>query len=433
MRQLTGKCSALNDSGAGIFNNLAIEGLLPGEEAIIDADAKRILKLIKRSPDRIKTECPVFEQCGGCQFLHMNYAAQLNWKTDQVRQLFSPISKVPVNECLGAKTDLFYRSKNIYTFQKGNNRQIIAGYYAAKSHKLIDVESCLVQHPIADKIMASIRIILKQQHLEPYDEDKRTGLLRHVLVRVSHHFNEVMVVLVVGTTDFKGRNNFVSALKKSQPEITTIIENFNPRRTSIVLGNDERVLFGKGFILDKINESIFKISPRSFYQVHSEQMEVLYQTALDAAELTESDVVIDAYSGVSTIGILASPKVRQVICVESNTDAVKDARENGKMNQVKNVTYVAADAAQWMKEQSIKGLRADVVIIDPPREGCDASFISALVQLRPRRIVYISCDPYTQVRDIKAMKKFYAATLIQPIDMFPQTVHIENIVVLEVL
>jgi len=424
-----GVCRKINQDGMGIVEGIPFGDVLPGEEIRFDPRTGKIAERSVVSSQRIIPACPYFEQCGSCQFLHWTYSAQMEWKTDQVRQLFKNIGNVDVKPCIGTTQNFGYRGKNILSF-KSKDRKVIGGYYAAKSHALFDVETCQVSHPKAMAIFLSIKELVRQFKVEIYDEDKKKGLLRHAIIRIAQSTGEILVVLVVAHSEFKGRKNFAAALVAKHPEITTIVENINNRSTSIVLGTQERTIYGKGYIVDQLGEYTFKISARSFYQVHPTQTKVLYDTALEGAMLKSSDVLLDAYSGVGTIGIYASKFVKEVLCIESNPDATEDARSNGRHNHTSNVKFVCADVAQWILDTSRPMAKIDVVIMDPPREGSDKNFLLALRKLQPRTIVYISCNPETQARDVKELLMGYDIASIQPVDMFPQTSHIENVVVL---
>ncbi len=414
----------------GVVEGIPFADILPGEEIRFDPKLRKTIERVVASPDRIQPICPYFSICGSCQFLHWTYTAQLKWKTDQVINLFSDLSKGDVKDCLGPVSQFGYRGKNILSF-KSKDRKVIAGYYAANSHQLFDVETCQVSNPKAMAIFMTIKELVRQFKVEIYEEDKRKGLLRHAMIRVAEKTGEILVVLVIAHSEFKGRKNFAAALVAKHPEITSVVENINNRSTSIVLGTQERIIYGKGYIVDQLGDYTFKISARSFYQVHPTQTEILYQAALDCAQLKKTDVLLDAYSGVGTIGIYASKLVKEVLCIESNPDASEDARSNGRHNAITNVKFVCSDVAQWLLDPTHQKTKIDVVVMDPPREGSDKNFILALRKLQPRTIIYISCNPETQVRDIKELLGVYDIASIQPVDMFPQTSHIENIVVLK--
>ena len=374
------------------------------------------------------------KNCGGCPMLGMDYAAQLKQKEETVKKLRGKYG--PVEHIRGMETPYHYRNKVISTFTTGWGGKLTSGIYAANSHKVLPVESCLLQDEVLDKTMLAVRAAAGTCHYQPFNEDKGTGLLRHCLLRRGVMTGQVMVVLVTAQPVLPGAKNFVKALlteaEKQSVTITTIVQNVNDRKTSVVLGEAEKVLYGKGFILDTLCGKTYAISPRSFYQINHAQTEVLYGLAVDAAHLTGKEVVLDAYCGIGTIGMIAAADAREVIGVEQNPAAVRDAIRNAKENGVENIRFVAADATEWMQAAAAEKLSIDILLMDPPRSGSTPEFLSAAVKMAPRRIVYISCCPETQARDLALLRKGgYRVTLLQPVDMFPHTEHIENIAVLE--
>ena len=316
-------------------------------------------------------------------------------------------------------------------FGLDRSRKVIAGTYEPRSHRIVDINSCLNEDKNATAIIVTIKKLLPSFRLAPYDEDARTGFLRHVLVRRGIHTGEVMVVLVTASPVFPSRQNFLKALLAAHPEITTIVQNVNNRRTSVLLGDREQTLYGPGFIRDTLCGMSFRISPRSFYQINPTQTEVLYRRAIKAAGLTGKERVLDTYCGIGTIGMIAAADAREVIGVEQNPAAVRDAIRNAKENGVENIRFVAADATEWMQAAAAEKLSIDILLMDPPRSGSTPEFLSAAVKMAPRRIVYISCCPETQARDLALLQKGgYRVTLLQPVDMFPHTEHIETVVLL---
>lgn len=427
--------------GVVTYNNkeYALDNLILNEEVEIEIskDSKKVTlkRILKESPNRIKPKCGIYNKCGGCSLLHVNYNEQLNMKTYFVENLFfETFNKYyKVNPTLGMKEPWNYRNKNQIVFRnvKGGKSRIASGFYEANSHRLVEFETCLVQDEISDKIVGIIKELMIKMRYNAFDEDRGTGLIRHVLIKRSASTKEVMVVIVTGSEIFPGCQNFVKALTSRCKDISTIIQNVNNRKTSAVLGDKEKVLYGKGFITDILLGKKFKISAKSFYQINSSQCEVLYTKALELANLSKTDILFDAYCGVGTIGLIASDKVAKVISVELVKDAVNDAIFNAKMNNIKNVHFFCDDASNFMKNMAVKKEKVDVLIMDPPRKGSDERFLNAAVKLSPKKIVYISCDPRTQVIDLKhLLSNGYQITAIQPVDMFPHTSHIENIVVL---
>ena len=370
--------------------------------------------------------CPYSRRCGGCQLLAMSYEEELAHKQELARRHLSRFGKLlPI---LGAANPCYYRNKVEAAFGLDRSRKVIAGTYEPRSHRIVDINSCLNEDKNATAIIVTIKKLLPSFRLAPYDEDARTGFLRHVLVRRGIHTGEVMVVLVTASPVFPSRQNFIKALLKEHPEITTIVQNVNNRRTSVLLGDREQTLYGPGFIRDTLCGMSFRISPRSFYQINPTQTEVLYRRAIKAAGLTGKERVLDAYCGIGTIGMIAAADAREVIGVEQNPAAVRDAIRNAKENGVENIRFVAADATEWMQAAAAEKLSIDILLMDPPRSGSTPEFLSAAVKMAPRRIVYISCCPETQARDLALLQKGgYRVTLLQPVDMFPHTEHIETV------
>lgn len=364
---------------------------------------------------------------------HLQYDSQLEWKQKTVEQLMKRYidEGAKLYQIVGMVEPWRYRNKCHISFGMNGRRQIISGIYEENSHRVVPVESCLIQDSKADEIARSVRAIMKECKLLPYDEDSETGLLRHLLVRTGFASGQVMVVLVTASPIFPARSRFVSLLRERHPEITTIVMNCNPRKTSMVLGEQERILYGKGYIEDILCEKRFAISPRSFYQVNPQQTEVLYQRAIGMAQLKKGQRVLDAYCGIGTIGLIAADKVDEVIGVEVNAQAVKDANANAKRNGVENIRFVCADAGAFMTNLADAGEKIDVVFMDPPRSGSDEAFLQSVCRLSPDQVVYISCDPQTQKRDLAVLRAGgYHVREIQPVDMFPQTAHVETVVLL---
>lgn len=438
-------CDRMDEQGSGVVylegEKLPVDGLLPGEQAVVEVFGKRnlharLLQIKKASSKRVKPQCPAFAKCGGCKMQHLQYDSQLEWKQKTVEQLMKRYidEGAKLYQIVGMVEPWRYRNKCHISFGMNGRRQIISGIYEENSHRVVPVESCLIQDSKADEIARSVRAIMKECKLLPYDEDSETGLLRHLLVRTGFASGQVMVVLVTASPIFPARSRFVSLLRERHPEITTIVMNCNPRKTSMVLGEQERILYGKGYIEDILCEKRFAISPRSFYQVNPQQTEVLYQRAIGMAQLKKGQRVLDAYCGIGTIGLIAADKVDEVIGVEVNAQAVKDANANAKRNGVENIRFVCADAGAFMTNLADAGEKIDVVFMDPPRSGSDEAFLQSVCRLSPDQVLYISCDPQTQKRDLAVLRAGgYHVREIQPVDMFPQTAHIETVCLLSKL
>ena len=373
------------------------------------------------------TTCPYAKKCGGCQYQGMDYTAQLKKKQKEMNKLLKDFGKP--DPIIGMKDPLHYRNKVHAVFGRTRKGEIVSGTYEAGTHKIVNIDECMIEDEISQSIIRTIRGLLRSFKIRTYDEDTGYGLLRHVLVRRGFTTGQVMVVLVLSSPILPSKNNFVKALRKEHPEITTVVLNVNDKKTSMVLGERDIVLYGKGYIEDILCGCTFRISPQSFYQVNPVQTERLYQTAMDYAELTGKERVIDAYCGIGTIGMVAAKKVREVIGVELNRNAVKDARINAKLNQIKNIAFYEGDAGRFMVSMAEEGEKADVVFMDPPRSGSDEAFLSSVIRLAPKRIVYVSCGPDTLARDLKYLvRNGYQVRKMQPVDMFGFTEHCEMVV-----
>ena len=370
-----------------------------------------------------QTKCPKARQCGGCQLQGISYEKQLERKQKKTEELIGPYCRVfPI---CGMENPYHYRNK-VHAVLDHKKGKVISGIYAEGSHRVVPVDSCLIEDEKADEIIVTIRELLQSFKLPVYDEDTGRGLFRHILIRVGKASGQIMVVLVMASPIFPSKNNFIRVLRQKHPEITTIVQNINDQDTSMVLGEREKVLFGKGYITDTLCGKEFRISSRSFYQINPVQTEKLYQKAIHLASLTGKERIVDAYCGIGTIGLIASDRVKQVIGIELNEDAVRDAMKNARANNVSNVEFYCDDAGDFMREMAANGEKVDVVFMDPPRSGSDEIFLSSVVQLAPKRVVYISCNPETMARDLEYLTDHgYRAITAWPFDMFPSTAHIE--------
>ncbi len=443
-KQYTVRCKELLPSGNGLvtFNNSKFEvsGVLPGEKCNIELVHKkeetgaRVTEIIEPSKDRIPVRCPVYDRCGGCNMQHITYETEISFKEEKIKKLYQDIN---VTQLPIIKNDNpeHYRNKIYATFGfekrgRGDIRQI-AGMFEENTRKVVHCTDCLIQNSIANSIIKTVLDVMRITGTRSYDPDTRTGVLRHVYIRVAQKTGKVMLVLVTGVPEFKDKTRFVQTLTKKHPCIETIIHNVNPGKTGMILGNKDTVIYGKGFIFDELCGCTFKISPKSFYQVNPRQTEKLYKTAVDLADLKPSDTVIDAYSGIGTISLMAAKKAGKVIGIEVNPDAVKDAIENAKINDANNVEFLKGDVGEFLQSEAQK-TNPDVIFMDPPRSGSDEKFLEAVCKASPSRIVYISCNPETQVRDVKyLMDHGYTPKTLQPVDMFSRTAHVESVLLLE--
>lgn len=367
------------------------------------------------------------KKCGGCPLLALPYREQLAQKQARLQELLGGFA--PVKAVQGMAEPLHYRNKAIASFatQRG---KLVCGLYAEGTHRVLPGADCLLQEEILNKTLAAVLDAARACRWTAYDEDRGTGLLRHTVLRSSGD-GKVLVTLVTPGPDLPGSKNFCTALHKKAPWVVSIVQNINPTRSSAVLGSREKTLYGPGFVLDMLCGTQFAISSRSFYQVNRTQTEVLYKKALELAKLTGRETVIDAYCGIGTIGLCAAPLVKQVIGVERNPAAVKDAAANARRNKIANARFVCADATEWMAAAAGEGLHPDVVFLDPPRAGSTPECIAAVNKMKPRRVVYVSCDPETLARDVAAFTRLgWRAAKFCPVDLFPQTKHVETVVLL---
>lgn len=420
---LNGHKFTLNQGISGELYNLVTEGKGKDEKIIKE-------ELINSSSNRIKPICKVYNKCGGCDLQHIKYEEQLKIKTNFVQELFNNKLNlnISVNKVEGTLHPFNYRNKSqvVFKYQRG---KMLSGFYEENSHNVIDYDSCHLQNNKCNDIIATIKEMMIKMRIPAYDEDKKTGVIRHVLIKTSSN-NDALVVIVTGNDNFLSRNNLVKTLVSRHPNIKTIIQNVNNRKTSAVMGDKEIILYGKGFITDNLLGYNFKITSKSFYQINHEQTEKLYQKAIDLADINSNDIVLDAYCGVGTIGIIASKKAKKVIGVELVKDAVDNAIWNARNNNIKNISFFCQDATNFIVNMARKKEKLDVLIMDPPRSGSTPEFLKAVLLLKPKKIVYVSCNPITQVNDLKILLKDYSLKEVHPFDMFPQTSNIETVVML---
>lgn len=384
------------------------------------------------SNDNIRnSSCPVYKKCGGCQLQNLSYPEQLKFKQNKVERLLKNFCKV--EPIIGMENPYHYRNKVQAAFYTDRRGKIISGVYQSGTHHVVGIDLCQTEDVIADKIIVAVRKLLPSFKMTTYNEDTGKGFLRHILVKRGFATNQIMLVLVTGTPVFPSKNNFVKAILKQFPEITTIIQNVNNYNTNLVLGNNQKVLYGKGYIEDILCNCRFRISPKSFYQINPVQTEVLYNTAMEYVDLNGNETVLDTYCGIGTIGIVAAKRgAGRVVGVELNGDAVRDAIVNARANNLNNIRFYKGDAGEFMYEVSDEDEKPDVVFMDPPRAGSDTKFLDSLIKMSPETVVYVSCNPETLARDLNYLSKNsdYKVGKIQPVDMFPHTAHIECVVLM---
>ncbi len=439
MKIVHGTCVDISSEGKGVVkinkDIYFVNGLFIGEEANILVLYQRagvyygkVKSLTKISPNRIQPKCKVCTICGGCQYQQIKYEEQLKYKTNRVKEALARIAHIKdvhIDTCIGMDDPYYYRNKSQVPFGVDYKGRVVFGFYKENSHEIVPNKECVIEDKRSASILWSIKELAERYKLPIYNEDKGTGLLRYVLIRTSIHYDELMVVLVTSEMNFPGQRNFINDLVKKHPEITTVVENVNSRHTNVILGEREKVLYGRGFIKEDILGLSFEISASSFFQINPIQVEKLYKTALNFIDTDKKQIVLDAYSGVGTIGLIASKNAKEVISVELNKFAHKNAIENAKRNGINNIKFYCDDAGNFI--DNYKG-DIDVVIMDPPRKGSDVKFLSSVMNRKINNIVYVSCDPETLARDILFLSKEYTIKDIKLIDMFPMTSHVETVV-----
>lgn len=435
----------LTHDGAGVAKvdgyPLFIHGALPGEDVQVHVlktlksyGFAKLLEIEHASPFRVTAPCPVFDTCGGCQIQHLSYEGQMTFKRKLVRDAITRIGKlpdVPVHPVKGMEDPWRYRNKSQIPFGTQNGR-VVAGFYQTRSHDIADTDICLIQTPEADKIMNGLKKELHALGIEPYEEATHRGTLRHVVVRKGRATGEVMVVLITKKKKFPQAERAVELIRSLVPEVTSIIQNINTEKTNVIFGEETLTLWGKDAIEDQIGDVRFEISARSFYQINPVQTEVLYGQALDYAQLTGEETVIDAYCGIGTISLFLAKQAKFVMGVEIVPQAIEDAKQNAELNGFTNTLFEAGPAEQVIPRWYKEGRTADVLVVDPPRKGCDEQLLRTILKQQPKRVVYVSCNPATLARDLRILEDGgYRTKEVQPVDMFPQSTHCEAVAWLE--
>jgi 23S rRNA (uracil1939-C5)-methyltransferase len=435
------KNETLTHEGAGVAKvngyALFIPQALPGETVdikVVKTKAGygygRLLQVQTKSEHRVEPPCPIFYKCGGCQIQHMDYSAQLAYKQKQVKDVMDRVAKlpnVPVRPVIGMDDPWRYRNKSQVpvAFQQGD---LVAGFYAKRSHSIVDMDQCIIQHKENDIVVQTVKQLAKELRIPAYEEQSHQGVLRHIVARYGKTTGQVMVVLVTKEKKLPHKEAFISGIRKHVPGVVSIVQNINNKRTNVIFGQQTEVLWGKHYLYDEINGIQFAISARSFYQVNPEQTNRLYSKALEYADLTGNETVIDAYCGIGTISLFLAKKARHVYGVEIVPEAIKDAKRNAKLNQITNATFAVGQAEEVIPRWYDQGIDADVIVVDPPRKGCDEALLRTMIEMKPKRIVYVSCNPGTLARDLRILEDGgYKTEEVTPVDMFPQTTHVEAV------
>ena len=427
--------------GVGRYDNFTVfvPHALPGEtvsvviEEVKNSYARGYIKqILHESADRVAPLCILYEECGGCQLQHLSYEAQLRAKRAQVVDALTHIGKlpqIPVRETLRAEEPWNYRNKMQFPIGR-NNGQIVIGCFAQGSHRIINTENCHIQRAENNDLANAAREIAEQLHIPVYNEDTHKGVLRHIVGRVGRS-NDLMTVIVTATKQLPRTKDFVRMMRERLPNLVSVHQNIQTYRNNVIMGRDTQLLWGRPTIIDSLGRLNFHISPRSFFQVNTRQAERLYEQALAYADRHGTETVIDAYCGTGTITLFLAQKARKVYGIEIVQPAILDARKNARDNHVKNAEFIVGDATVVMPALYKQGIRPDVVVVDPPRAGCTETVLRTFANMKPQRIVYVSCNPATLARDLAILKDLgYLAQEVQPVDLFPQTSHVENVCLL---
>lgn len=432
-------CTYVDHYGKGHINynkkDYALNNLLKGEKAKIDLNNLRVIKVLEPSKDRVKPLCEKYDECGSCQLMHMNKDAQKAFKTNVLKETFQPLKKMmscAINDCEMADNPLYYRNKIQMPVTQSKNRQTLIGFYKEGTIDIIEKDDCFIQAEIGQRVLKIIRQLIKQYKVQPFDWNSKRGTLKYILIRYGFSTNELMIVFVTNGPTFNFRKQFVTTLTKELPEIKTIVQNVNNRKDHLVLDRQENIWYGKGYIVDYIGDVKFYISSKSFYQINPPQVKKLYDCVKEYAKLTGKETVIDAYCGVGTIGLYLAKEAKQIYGVELIVSAIDDAKKNAQLNKITNASFQVGDASDYMVKLSKAKRQVDVVVVDPPRSGCTPELMKSVMQLNPKRFIYVSCNIETQVRDLQLMSSSgYKITKMQGFDLFPETYHIESVVLLE--
>ena len=391
----------------------------------------KLLKIIPASPERVEVDCSTYKRCGGCDLRHMTYDNTLELNKNAVQSLVNKSlkQKVEAEKTIGMENPFYYRNKAQYPLGLDKDGNPACGIFAQRTHTIIPIDKCFIQTEISQEIAKTILEFIKENNISVYNEENQTGLFRHIVVKVGKYTNEVMCILVINGKNFPKEEKLVELLCNKHKNIRTIVKNINDKNTNVILGKENINLYGDGYIEDKLGDYTFKISPLSFYQINPVQAERLYNIAIESANLNKEDILFDLYCGIGTIGIFASKYVKKVYGIEIVEQAIKDAKENAKMNDIQNIDFIVGDVEQAFDELiNKKNIISTAIIVDPPRKGLDDRTIENIIKVSPNRLVYISCNPATMVRDLAKLEDTYTITKIQPVDMFPYTKHVECVV-----
>lgn len=435
---LTIKRLGINGEGVGYFKKqvVFVPGALPGEEVVVEATKihpkfaeAKVKKIRIKSPYRINPSCSVYEQCGGCQLQHLQYDQQLKEKRDIVIQSLErhtklPIDKLDIRKTIGMEEPWRYRNKSSFQVAE-NNGKVLAGLYGLNSHRLINIEHCAVQHEQTNEASAEIKKILEELRIPIYNERSGKGIVRTIVTRVGVQTGELQIVLITAQKELPKKDLFIQEIQKRLPNVKSIVQNINGQKTSLIFGNETKALAGREFILETLGDLQFELSARTFFQLNPVQTVHLFNEVKKAAELTGKEKVVDAYCGVGAIGLWLADQAGEIRGMDVIPESIEDAKKNADRHGIKHVRYVTGKAEEWLPKWVKEGWRPDVVVVDPPRTGCDNQLLQSILKVKPKKIVYVSCNPSTLAKDIQTLSPEYEVRYIQPVDMFPQTAHVE--------
>jgi 23S rRNA (uracil-5-)-methyltransferase RumA len=435
---LTIKRLGINGEGVGYFKKqvVFVPGALPGEEVVVEATKihpkyaeGKIKRIRNKSPHRVKAPCVHFGECGGCQLQHLSYEQQLKEKRDIVIQALERHTKLKmeeldIRETIGMEDPWHYRNKSSFQLQ-GKKGEVIAGLYGLDSHRLVPIESCMVQHPLTDKVTQIVKQVLSDFNIPIYHERKRTGLVRTIVVRAGIQTGHVQVVLITAKKELPRKELIAEEIIKRAPEVTSVMQNVNGQKTSLIFGDETLPIKGEQAIQETLGDLTFELSARAFFQLNPTQTVKLYDEVKKAAQLTGNEKIVDAYCGVGTIGLWLAKDAKEIRGMDVIEESIQNANENAKKHGIQNATYVTGKAEQLMPKWVKEGWKPDVVVVDPPRTGCDEKFLKTIKKVKPKRFVYVSCNPSTLAKDIQYLSDQYKVEYIQPVDMFPHTAHVE--------
>ncbi|MFT8319883.1 MAG: 23S rRNA (uracil(1939)-C(5))-methyltransferase RlmD [Bacillus sp. (in: firmicutes)] len=444
---LTIKRLGINGEGVGYFKRqvVFVSGALPGEEVVVEAtkvqpkfSEGKIKKIRKASPFRVKAPCPIYDQCGGCQLQHLAYDQQLKEKRDIVMQSMErhtklKVDKLVIRPTLGMKDPWNYRNKSQFQMGQQKNGEIIAGLYGLDSHRLVPIQNCMVQHPLTNKVSEEVRQILEEQQVPIYNERTQKGIVRTIVTRAGFQSGEVQVVLITTQKEVPRKKKIMAEIQERLPEVKSLVQNINGNKTSLIFGEKTLHLRGEEVIQETLGDIHFELSARAFFQLNPIQTVTLYDEVKKAAALTGKEKIADAYCGVGTIGLWLADGASEVRGMDTIDAAIQDAQKNATRHGIKNATYVTGTAEHWLPKWVEEGWQPDVVVVDPPRTGCDQKLLNAIKKVKPKKFVYVSCNPSTLAKDIDYLSKEYKVEYIQPVDMFPHTAHVECVALLTLI